>query len=817
MNGRIAAAVLTALLALPAASGSATTTFAAGPRVTQTVLANGLRIVVIENHALPLAQISMWYRFGSADDPPGRTGLAHALEHMMFRGTRALPGPALDFASARFGIDANAETDFESTHYYQTVPVDSVPLALHIEADRMRGLLLRPSDWNLERGAILAELAGSASDDVDALEEAVRNTVYGTSPFAHDPGGTARDVLRAGVGDLRRAYDAGYQPDNATLVVTGDVQPAAVERLAAQLFGPIRGHARVRHPRTERIAARGFTLRRTSQVEDVVDVALESGGMLGAHGAAEEVAVELLQPEHATLGDALVYDGPCLSYDVDEDVQLYGGLIHLICHLDGGLKPADAVVAIRRVLRRLAAHAPLEAIENARRDDLAASVYARDSLHSVDSLYGQAIALQHTDPRQFDLDASRVSAAEIAVVLRSWASPVAVGVSTTTPSQSSTRDASVRKSRTEHLPPSTSNGRFTEPAWARGPVKPLLAPASSAVEAFALPNGLRLFVEPRRGNGTVYLRGGFDDRTTTGRSTIWPHRRVARVADQHAMIVELGLQSKMHGMTRDLPLMLDILADSWRAPLPVFRGMNFARNRPRPEHAWIAVTGDVDPVAVLAGVKRSYGAWRVAPAAPTPEPSPTRSSAPHVGPDRKFLAFDPGSPGAQALTVRIVPAGDDPDSAAMALLNGILGENGDPDTRLVSDVRTRRGLAYGVGSVYNAEDGQLFVWLSSTRRNFSAARAAAQRVVEMLLTGTITEAELARARRKLLAKALRQQASPAGVLSALASAAIGRRAPDDIDSLTARYDAVTRADLERVARTRIPREPSFEVNEGRPL
>jgi hypothetical protein len=91
-----------------------------------------------------------------------------------------------------------------------------VPLALHIEADRMRGLLLRPNDWNLERGAILAELAASASDDVDGLEEAVRNAAYGTSPFAHDPGGTARDVLRAGVGDLRRAYDAGYQPDNAT-------------------------------------------------------------------------------------------------------------------------------------------------------------------------------------------------------------------------------------------------------------------------------------------------------------------------------------------------------------------------------------------------------------------------------------------------------------------------------------------------------------------------------------------------------------------------------------------------------------------------
>ncbi len=817
MTRGIAAALLTALLGFSAASGTASPTFTSGPRVTQAVLANGLRVVVVENHALPLAEISMWYRFGSVDDPPGRTGLAHALEHMMFRGTRALPGSALDLATARFGIDANAETDFESTHYYQIVPADSVPLALHIEADRMRGLLLRPSDWNLERGAVLAELAASASGDVDALEDAVRHAAYGVSPFAHGPIGTTRDVMRTGVGDLRRAYDAGYQPDNATLVVTGDVDPADISRLAEQIFGPIRGHARVRHPRAEPLAVRGFTVQRTSQDEDIVDVALESHGMLGPGGAAEEVADELIQPEHAALSELLVDSGPCSSYDVDEDLQLYGGLIHLVCHVDEQVKPPDALAAIRRALRRLAEHVTASAIESARRADVAASVYARDSLRSEASLYGQAIAIQHTDPRQFDVDAERVPAAAVAAVLRRWASPVGAGISTGATSRSSMREPAARTSRSEHVAGQAAHDVVSGPAWANEPVKALAAPASATVDAFGLRNGLRLFIAPRRGNGTVYLRGGFDDRTTPGRSTVWPRRRVVRVADQHAMVVELGIETKMHGFTRDLPLMLEILADSWRAPPRSFPGLRLERERPRPEHAWIAITGDVDSTALLAIVTRSFGAWRPPPALPTAESSPPPSLLARAASKSKFVAYNPSAPGARAFTVRIVPARTDPDSPAMALLNSILGDDSDPDTRLVSDVRTRRGLAYGVGSSYNAEDGQLFVWWNSTRRNFPAARAATRTVVDALLTGPISPAELARARRKLLAKALRRQSSPEGVLDALAVAATDRRAPDDLDSLAARYDAVTREDLERVARTRVPREPSFELNEGRPF
>ena len=141
-------------------------------------LANGLRVVVVEDPSAPVVQTGMWYRFGSLYETPGKTGLAHALEHMNFRGTQALSSAGLTDLVARLGIQDNADTSNDYTHFYFVLPADQLDLALHIEADRMHDLLLSQADWNLEKGAVLTEIDTDFSNPTSKLYYNVRRAAF---------------------------------------------------------------------------------------------------------------------------------------------------------------------------------------------------------------------------------------------------------------------------------------------------------------------------------------------------------------------------------------------------------------------------------------------------------------------------------------------------------------------------------------------------------------------------------------------------------------------------------------------------------------
>ncbi|HYZ15330.1 MAG TPA: insulinase family protein, partial [Candidatus Acidoferrum sp.] len=175
-----------ALLALAPAAAQTLPSARTAP-VAQRTLGNGLRVVVVQDHAAAVVQTAMWYGFGSLDEVPGKTGLAHGLEHMMFRGTNQVSGGGFDEIGARLGAVINADTNEDYTHYYTLMPADKVDLAIHLEADRMRGLLLRQADWALEKGAVLSEYDSDESQPVARLTEVVRATLYAGSPFARTP------------------------------------------------------------------------------------------------------------------------------------------------------------------------------------------------------------------------------------------------------------------------------------------------------------------------------------------------------------------------------------------------------------------------------------------------------------------------------------------------------------------------------------------------------------------------------------------------------------------------------------------------------
>jgi len=765
------------------------------PRVTRARLANGLRVVVVEDHALPLAQVSMWYRFGSIDDRAGRTGTAHALEHMMFRGTRALSGSGLDDVDARIGADVNAETDNAMTHYYQTVPVGAVRVAMRIEADRMRGLRLRPQDWALERGAVLTELAGDASSDRERLEEAVHAAAFAGTPYAHDPGGSPDDVRRISVADLRDAYDRGYAPDAATLVVTGDVDAAATVRDAATMFGTIRGHARVASERAPRVQ-RGFVVRLKARSVRYVDVVLDTHGLAAPDGVAEDIALDLLQPDRGLLDDALVAHGPCDGVDVIDERLPYGGIAHVLCRVRDDTATTDAAPALRRIFRTFA-RVPASDIANARRDDVANTDFSAAGLDDEASLFGSTIVQTGTDPRELDRQAVHVSDDAVRRVLRRWSTPVGIGIAYGPVDAFRLQRTAVRQARKEHVTPPGAPDPIVEPAWAHADGWRMPAPVP--VDAFTMPNGLRLAVVRRPANGTAWVRVRFDD---VGRSlpTAGDRRALLRAAEAHTIHLDLGSDAAAHGYASAVGTMLQLVRDCWRGH--------------DPQHGWIAVTGDVDSDAVYATVARTFGAWhaRAASASPSPSASPDRVARTMRGALR--FSFGPALPRVSTDFIATAPTRDDPDWAAMSVLNSILGADGRFDTRLAREVRERRGLVYETSSTYLPSRGLIQFGFGASRANYAAARAATLAVVDGLSRGPIAPAEVERARRALLARALENQDSPDGVLDMLEDAFRERRAPEDFATLAAAYGSVGVDEVQRVARARLDTTLFSEFDDG---
>jgi predicted Zn-dependent peptidase len=764
-----------------------------------------MHVVVVENHTEPLADVAMWYSVGSADDPPNRPGLAHALEHMMFRGTHALSGTGLDRASTRFGGDSNAETDLDYTHYFQTVPVRAVPFALHVEADRMRGLLLDPHDWSLEREAVLTEIADDYWSDKDRIEEAIRSRAYERTPFAHDPGGTPSDVRRIRVSDLRRFYDAAYRPQNATLVVTGDVDPRSIFARARSLFGAIRRGPPLRQAAEAPVRARGFVVRLRAVNDDLVDVALELRGANAPDVAGEEVALDLLDPEHEVLRRLLVDEGPCDSYEVKQDADSAGvGLVHILCYPDADHTVESALPFVRRALRELPSRVASADIAYAVRRDLLETTYACDSLRSEADLFGETYGLDDVDPRTMDRATARVSRAAVIAVLRRWSVPVAVALAGGKPKADSEQPA--RRVRAERVATAPLDADI-EPAWARSAPAVILPRRDDDLQAFALPNGLRVFFQPRSADGTVYLRGGNEDRPILE----YPHRTSLRTAERHAIALDADSPERMHGSSRDLPVMLSLLAGMWRVHEPTPRRPSRA-SPPRPRAAWIAMTGDVDPSVVRADVVRAFGGWRRTPPRTAPSPSPT----PHpAGRHTPAASFGGGGPSVRAWLIFPAPERASPDFATMTMLDAMLGGGGDLDALLAREVRTRRGLVYGIGTEYDADNGQLDLWYESTQAHFAAAHTAVREVLESVRAGGISTQERDLAYDRLAAQALRDESEPAGILDRLARAAIDHRAPEDPRAEAAHYAAVTRDDMRRLAAQELRFKNVVEFDQGR--
>src|SRR5580704_17278016 len=219
----------TGILALLIAVASGPAQAQQDPKVFQFALQNGLQVVVVPDHRAPIVTQMLWYRVGAVDDPPGLSGLAHFFEHMMFRGTATVPGDQFARTIARDGGEENAFTTHDYTAFYEQIARDRLKLVMGLDADRMANLDLSDSNVRTERDVVLEERRMRTDNNPQSLmREQMEAALQLTHPYGRPVIGWPEEVRHIGRLEAQAFYTRHYAPNNAILVVAGDVTPDEV-------------------------------------------------------------------------------------------------------------------------------------------------------------------------------------------------------------------------------------------------------------------------------------------------------------------------------------------------------------------------------------------------------------------------------------------------------------------------------------------------------------------------------------------------------------------------------------------------------------
>ena len=410
---------------------------AGGPEVSSFTLDNNLDVVVVPDHRAPVATHMIWYRNGSADDPLGQSGIAHFLEHLMFKGTEKHPVGAFSKAVSGLGGQENAFTSYDYTAYFQRVARDHLGTMMAFEADRMHGLVLDDAVVAPERDVVLEERRMRVETDPSAqLSEAMAASLFVHHPYGIPIIGWMHEIEGLNREHALAYYKRFYTPENAILVVAGDVTPDEVRRLADETYGRVAPQG----ARPERLRAREpepKALRRVAVADPKVEqptlqrLYLTPSCITARDGGCHDL--ELL---------AEVLGGGSTSYlyrklVMETGLAVNAGAWYMGSAIDDTrfsvyAVPAEGVsleqleAALDRVLARAPADALApDAIERAKTRLVAETVYSSDSQSSLARIYGSALAIGESieDVRRWPTDIEAVSRERLQAACERWLSP----------------------------------------------------------------------------------------------------------------------------------------------------------------------------------------------------------------------------------------------------------------------------------------------------------------------------------------------------------------------------------------------------------
>jgi zinc protease len=367
-------------------------------QVLRRTLPNGLTVMAEARRTAPVVTVMMWYRVGSRDEVPGETGVAHFVEHLMFKGTGRLAKGEIDRLTMQAGGSNNAFTGPDYTAYVFNLPADQWRLALRIEADRMRNSRFAPGEFEAERQVVIEERRGGEDDPGERLHEQTNGVAFLAHPYRSPVIGWMSDLTRLTREQVVQFYRRYYVPANATCVVVGDVNPAAVLQEARRVFATVPQLAAVTRPQPEeppQTGERRTTVRADAQAPRL-QVQFHTPRRDHPHQAPLEVVAQALSGGKSSRLYRRLVDGEQLATEVSADVAdaLDPDATRFVVTLKPGASLEKAEAALLDELRRLT-RAPLSAdeVSKARNQLETAFLEEQDTAQERATLLGEASSL----------------------------------------------------------------------------------------------------------------------------------------------------------------------------------------------------------------------------------------------------------------------------------------------------------------------------------------------------------------------------------------------------------------------------------------
>jgi zinc protease len=371
--------------------------------VTHFTLENGMQVVVVEDHRAPVVQHMVWYRAGSADEPKGASGVAHFLEHLLFKATENMEAGELSATVAANGGRDNAFTSHDYTAYYQRVAADRLELMMQMEADRMVNIRLTPSDIETERDVIIEERNQRVENNPQALFREQKGAAqYLNHRYGVPIIGWMHEMETLDLEDAISFYDIYYSPNNAILVVSGDVDPENVRTLAETYYGAIPANSalpeRLRTIEPPQRAERRLTYRDARVAQPFVSrsyLAPERNSGTQEQAAALVMLSEILGGgQTSVLTEKLQFDSQVVVYSgaFYKGVSLDDTTFDLVVVPSEGVTLQEAENAMDVVLAEfMETGVDAESLERIKMQLRASQIYGRDNVENIANRYGRAL------------------------------------------------------------------------------------------------------------------------------------------------------------------------------------------------------------------------------------------------------------------------------------------------------------------------------------------------------------------------------------------------------------------------------------------
>ncbi|HYW02933.1 MAG TPA: pitrilysin family protein [Gammaproteobacteria bacterium] len=511
----ILATAVFAAVAVPAVAASMQGGADSG--VVRATLSNGLQVVIVPNHLAPVVTTVMNYKVGSNEAPRGFPGTAHAQEHMMFRGSPGLSAAQLSAISAAMGGDFNADTQQSVTQYFFTVPKQYLGVALHIQSTRMRGVLDEESLWKKERGAIEQEVARDLSQPEYRAYKKVLARMFAGTPYAHDALGTRPSFDKTNGAMLHHFYDQWYAPNNAILVVTGDVDPAAAMKEIRSQFGDIRAKKLPQRPQFKLQPVKPSTIK--SKIDQPYGLVLVAFRMPGyarpKEYAALQVLSQALSNQRGKLYSDLVPTGRALDAGFDTQGMQPASLGFAVAAFPRGADPHKLLGELRGILSHTAKHGvPADLVKAAKRHVLTQAEAQKNSISGQAMQWSQSLAVEGRRSPEEEIHAiEQVTPADVNRVAHEYLDQKHAIVALLSPQGSGKPTASGGGfgGKESFKPSHVSHVKL--PGWAAKPLASISVPESTVrPTVYTYPNGLRLIVQPESISHTISVYGRIHNR-----------------------------------------------------------------------------------------------------------------------------------------------------------------------------------------------------------------------------------------------------------------------------------------------------------------